>query len=231
MCGTSIKGLPADERPRERLIAGGAAAVSSAELLAILLGTGSRRGGSALELAQRLLAEAGGLRQLAAASAADLWRRKGIGPAKAVRLVAAFELGRRAAAEQARRAVIRGPADVAAVAGAALRDRRQEHFCVVLLNTRHHVLGIETVSVGSLDGTTVHPREVFREAIVRSAAAIALVHNHPSGDPTPSPDDIAVTGRLVEVGSLLGIPVVDHVVIGDGRYASLREWRPALFER
>lgn len=227
--GPSIKALPLAERPRERLIARGPAAVSTAELLAILLGSGEGRGVSALDLAGRLLAEAGGLRELAAAGVADLWRRRGIGPAKAVRLVAAFELGRRAAAEAAERTVIRGPADVAKLLGGTLRDLRQEHLCVVLLSTRNHVLGVETVSVGGLDGTVVHPREVFRTALLRSAAAVVLVHNHPSGDPTPSPDDVAITRRLVEAGRLLGVEVIDHVIVGDGRYASLRELRGALF--
>lgn len=232
-----VKDLPPAERPRERLLAGGAGGLSNADLLAILIGSGSGRSGeSALDLARRLLAmgagrgagraapgEADGLQWLASARAEELCRVRGIGPAKAAQLVAAVELGRRLAASRPARPRIQCPADVSRLLMAGLRDLDREHFYVVLLNTKHYVLGVDLISVGTLNGSLAHPREVFRAAIRRGAAALILVHNHPSGDPTPSPEDVQVTRRLVEAGRLMGIDVLDHVIIGDNCYQSLRE--------
>lgn len=232
-----VKDLPPAERPRERLLAGGAGGLSNADLIAILIGSGSGRGGeSALDLARRLLAmgaggdnagdgggDAAGLRWLASARAEELCRVPGIGPAKAAQLVAAAELGRRMAAARLARPRVRCPEDVSQLLLPGLRDLDREHFYVVLLNTRHYVLGVELISIGTLNGAMVHPREVFRAAIRRGAAALILAHNHPSGDPTPSPEDVQVTRRLVEAGRLMGIDVLDHVIIGDNRYQSLRE--------
>ena len=230
-----VKDLPPAERPRERLLAGGAASLSNADLLAILIGSGSGRGESALDLARRLLAlgaasgqgEAGsegdGLQWLAAARAEELCQVPGIGPARAAQIAAAVELGRRLAAARPSRPRVRCPEDVSRLLMAGMRDLDREHFYVVLLNTKHYVVGVDLISIGTLNGSMVHPREVFRAAIRRGAAALILVHNHPSGDPTPSPDDVQVTRRLVEAGHLMGIDVLDHVIIGDYRYTSLRE--------
>jgi len=214
---------PAD-RPRERLTAGPASALSAHELLAILLGSGGR-GRSALDLASEMLVRYGGsLRRLGAAEPGELVTTPGIGPARACALVAAFELGRRAAAEPARRAArIQGPADVFRRLGPTLRDRRQEEFWAVYLDTQNRVISERCVTVGLLNSSLVHPREVFAPAIAQAAASVVLAHNHPSGDPDPSPEDLEVTWQLVESGRMLGIPVRDHVVIGDGRYISLLE--------
>ncbi len=193
------------------------------ELLSVILGTGSRAL-SATEVAGRLLAAFGSLQELGRAGPDQLACVAGIGPAKASAVLAAFELGRRAQAVPARRrASIRGPADVAALMAGRLRHLDREHFCTVLLNTRHEVLETVGVAVGGLDSAQIHPREVFKDAIRRSAAALILVHNHPSGDPEPSGDDLRITGRLEQAGRVVGIEVLDHVIVGDGRFVSLRE--------
>jgi DNA repair protein RadC len=219
----SVKGLPPEERPRERLLAAGAASLSSTELLAVLLGTGTRRA-SAAELAAGLLGAFGSLEALSQARPEELARQGGIGPSRACALLAAFELGRRLhTVPPARRPVIRTPRDVAALVGPQMRHLDREHFKAVLLNTRHEVLEVAAVAVGGLDAAPIHPREVFKEAIRRSAAAVILVHNHPSGEPEPSDDDLRITVRLARAGHLVGIAVLDHVIIGDGRFVSLRE--------
>jgi len=218
-----LRELPADERPRERMLRGGASVMSDSELLAILLRTGTRSE-SAVTLAQRLLADAGGLRGLADRSVEQLCERRGIGPAKALQLQAALELGRRMArAEWNAAPIIRSPKDVSAILMEEMRYLQQEHFVVLLLNTKNKVIGRETVSVGSLNAAVVHPREVFRAAVKRSAASVICAHNHPSGDPTPSPEDIALTHRLAEAGRVMGIEVLDHLIIGEQAYVSLKE--------
>ena len=193
-------------------------------MLAVLLGSGGA-GRTALDLALEVLVRYGGsLRRLGAAEPCELATAPGIGPARACALVAAFELGRRAAAEPARRdSRVQGPADVFRRLGPALRDRRQEEFWVLYLDTQNRVICERCVTVGLLNSSLVHPREVFAPAIARAAASVVLAHNHPSGDPDPSPEDLEVTWQLVESGRLLGIPVRDHIVIGDGRYISLLE--------
>jgi DNA repair protein RadC len=219
----SVKGLPPEDRPRERLLHHGAGALSSAELLAVLLRSGTRRAGVA-ELAGRLLAAFGSLEALSRAHPGELVRQSGVGLAQAGAVLAAFELGRRVhSAPPARRPVIRAPADIAGLLGPRMRHLDREHFQAVLLNTRHEVLEIASVAVGGLDAAPIHPREVFKEAVRRSAAAVILVHNHPSGTPEPSGDDLRLTGRLAEAGRVVGIAVLDHVIIGDGRFVSLRE--------
>lgn len=218
-----IKRLPPEERPRERLLRAGPEGLSSPELLALLLqtGTAARR---VSEVAGRLLASFGSLEALSLARPVELVRENGIGPAKACAVLAAFELGRRVRlAPPARRPVIRTPGDVVAVVGAQMRHLDREHFRAALLNTRHEVLDIVTIAVGGLDSAPIHPREVFKEAIRRSAAAVILIHNHPSGNPEPSRDDLRITGRLVEAGRVVGIDVLDHLIIGDGHFISLRE--------
>ena len=240
----TIKDFPEEERPRERLLRHGPRALSNTELLAILIRTGTRRD-TALGLARRLLRlghegaatcqgdplePPDGLRYLAGASFEELARVQGIGPAKAAQILAAIELGRRLATTGGPRAVIRSPSDARNLLSAEMRDLDKEHFRAILLDTKNQVLGVETVSVGSLDSSLVHPREVFKGAVKRSAAAIILVHNHPSGDPTPSGDDIRITRQLIQAGRIMGIEVLDHLILGEGRYLSFREqgiaWEP-----
>ena len=219
-----IKEWPGPERPRERLQIAGPAALSLRELLGILIGSGTE-GRSAVDVAGDLLKGAdGSLRRLASAPPVELQRVRGVGPAVAARLAAALELGRRLAREgPTDRTRIRGPADVYERCAPSMRDLLQEEFRVLLLNTQHAVTREVVVTQGILDASVVHPREVFKAAIVESAAAVILVHNHPSGDPTPSPEDREVTRQLVAAGRILGIPVLDHVIIGDARYVSLVE--------
>lgn len=224
MASYAIKRWPARERPRERLHEEGAGALASRELLAILIGSG-REGTSAVDIAGELLQRSdGSLRRLAAATAAELGAVPGVGPAVAARVSAALELGRRLAREgPMERTRVAGPRDVYDRCAPSLRDQKQEEFRVLLLNTQHAIVREVVVTRGTLDMSVVHPREVFRTAIQESAAAVILVHNHPSGDPAPSAEDRAVTRQLAEAGRLLGIPVLDHVVIGDGTYVSFVE--------
>ncbi len=219
----AIRELPSSERPRERLQNHGPAAVSTAELLAIQLRTGTQER-SALGLAELLLSRFEGLRGVANASIEELSRIKGIGPVKAVQIAAAVELGRRLALfSDDEKPTIRGPQDVANLLLPELRDAHKEHFKSLLLNTKNQVLKAVTVSVGILDSSLVHPREVFKDAIAVSAAALIVAHNHPSGDPTPSVEDKRVTERLAEAGQLLGIELLDHIIVGDNRWVSLKE--------
>ena len=220
----SIREMPRTERPRERLKDLGAHALSSAELLAILLGTGAG-GRSALSVGQTMLAGAGGsLRRIAAHPVAALTSVDGVGTARAVAIHAALELGRRMAAESREEgAPVRSPRDVYTLFASRLEDLAVEEFHVAVLDSQHRLERDITITRGILNSSLVHPREVFREAIAERAAAIVLVHNHPSGDPTPSADDRAVTEQLVAAGRLLDIPVHDHVIIGRGRYVSFAE--------
>lgn len=218
-----IAQLPPEERPRERLMHAGAGMLSVTELLALIIATG-RRGESSIRVAERLLSHAGGLRELLDADAAELQQVAGIGPVKAVTILAALEMGRRISALEG--VVLRrigSPEDAAGYLMDRLRFLKKEHFVALHLDTKHQILGEEVVSVGSLNASIVHPREIFKTALKRSAAALICAHNHPSGDPTPSEEDIAVTERLVAAGRILGVQVLDHIVIGDKRFVSLRE--------
>jgi len=219
-----IAEMPPAERPRERLTRLGASALSAVELLALLLGSGGN-GKSALDLAQQVFARTGGsLRRLASSPVASIRAINGVGPAKAVVLHAALELGRRMAAEsRSTGEPVSGPMDVYRLFAPRLEDLPVEEFHVAVLDTQHRLERDITVTRGLLSASLVHPREVFREAIAERAASIILVHNHPSGDPMPSPDDRKVTAQLVAAGRLLDIPVHDHVIIGRGRYASFAE--------
>lgn len=218
-----MKDLPVELRPRERFLTQGAGALSTAELLAVVLGTGARTR-SALDVATDLLGRHGSLGRLAGASPAELCETRGVGRVKALHLLAAFELGRRLSALPPQsRPSIRTPADVAAVVMDDLRFCDREHFVVLLLNTRHDLVGKSVLTRGGLASSPVHPRELFKAAVRESAAAVILVHNHPSGDPTPSRADLVLTARLCQAGRVMGIPIVDHVIIGDGRYESLRQ--------
>jgi DNA repair protein RadC len=219
----TIKELPEDLRPRERLAYAGAPALSTAELLAIILRTGGQ-GENVIRMAERLLTSFGGLAGLAQASYEELCQAHGLGPAKVTQIKAALELGRRLllAAPQ-ERAQIRSPADVANLLMLEMGLLEQEHMRTVLLNTKNQVIRISTVYTGSLNTAVVRIGEVFREAIRANCAGIIAVHNHPSGDPTPSPEDVRVTKMLVDAGKLLDIDVLDHLIIGRNRYVSLKE--------
>jgi DNA repair protein RadC len=215
--------VPAMERPRERLHHAGAAALSNAELLAILLRTGTAAE-SVLALAGRLLATLGGLEGLAKARFDDLTSLHGFGEAKAAQLLAALELGRRVSAVRGDALpVISGPEDAARLLRGEMAFLEQEHFRVLVLNTRNQVLAAPTVFVGSVNATAIRTAEVFREAVRRNAPSVIVAHNHPSGDPTPSPQDEQVTRALVSAGRALDIAVLDHVVIARDGHASLRE--------
>ncbi len=216
------------ELPRERLARSGAAALSDGELLALVLGTGHPCLGDARALAQALLARFGDLRAVLCAGTAELADQPGIGQARAARLLAVAELGRRLASERLDRgASITSSQTVFEHFGPLLVDERRELFCALLLDTKNRLLATVRISEGSLGASLVHPREAFRPAVREAAAAVLFIHNHPSGDPTPSAEDERVTVRLREVGDLLGIPVLDHVVVGHGAYYSFadNDWR------
>jgi len=218
-----IRDLPVEERPRERLQQYGAGMLSNAELLAILLRVGAR-GVSALRMADRLLRDLGGLAGIAKARLPQLSSQPGIGLAKAAQLQAAFELGKRlAAASEHGRPMVNSAADAAALVMEELRYLDQECLVALFLDTRNQLIRKKTLTMGTLTGSTAHPREIFKEAVTHSAASLIVVHNHPSGDPTPSKTDIALTDRLVKASQLIGIPLLDHLIIGDGKYASLKQ--------
>lgn len=219
-----IRELPASERPRERMRSLGAQALSTVELLATLVGSGPR-GSSAIASAHLVFEQCGGsLGRLAAMPLATLTRVHGMGPARASAIHAALELGKRMAGEAREAGMpMRGPGDVAAAFAPRLQDAPVEEFHVAILDSQHRLERDILVTRGLLNSSLVHPREVFREAIAERAAAVVLVHNHPSGDPTPSAEDRAVTRQLVAAGKLLDIPVHDHVIVGRGRYVSFAE--------
>lgn len=219
-----ITDLEASERPRERLAEVGADALSTAELLAILLRTGLP-GENAVQLGQRLLQTFGGLNGLRRASFQEVCSQHGVGEAKAAQIKAAIELGRRLRDddEEDDRRMIHSPKDAADLVMYEMAGLVQENLWVILTDTRNRVIGVEKLYQGSLNASTVRVGELFRAAIIRNAASILVVHNHPSGDPTPSPEDIALTRAVVQSGRLLDIQVLDHLVIGRGRYVSLKE--------
>jgi len=218
-----MKDVANHDRPREKLQRLGAAALGDNELVAVVLGNGSRAG-DALDVANRLLAQNNGLYGLARARPGELRGVPGVGVARASQILAAVELGRRTLIRRApERLKMQTPRELAAHLMPQYAAAAVEQFGIVMLDTRHRVLRIKIVSIGSIDMTVVHPGEVFREAAAASAAAIVLFHNHPSGDPTPSRDDLALTTRLINAGDIMGIDVVDHLILGDGRYFSLLE--------
>jgi DNA repair protein RadC len=218
----TVHDLPPSERPRERLLKFGIEALSTQELLAIILGRGIK-GESVLSTSQKLLTKFGSLKNLAQASVAALTTTKGIGLAKAAQIIAAFELGKRLdTPEKPSQEKIKNPEDIIRAVSKKLKGKKKEHFLLLLLDTRNHVISIQTISIGSLDSSIVHPREVFKEAISACAASVVFVHNHPSGDPEASEDDIKLTKRLVEVGEILGIEVLDHIIICDSNYLSMK---------
>lgn len=216
-----MKALPAEERPIEKGLFQGMENLSNTELLALIINTGTREK-SALSLAQEVIGHSRGIFYLREMTYEELMKIKGIGRGKAARILAAMELGKRIASKPSGRPVnISDSDDIAGLFMEEMRYCKKEIFKTLLLNSKGDVLSIETVSIGELTSTIVHPREVFLPAVKKSAAAIVLVHNHPSGDPTPSGEDIQTTCRLVECGKLLGVRVLDHLVIGDGKYVSI----------
>jgi DNA repair protein RadC len=218
-----ITDIKESDRPRERLAELGPQALSNAELIAILLRVGVA-GENAVQMGQRLLQNLGGLHGLHQATFVEMCAQHGLGEAKAAQIKAAIELGRRLAAQEPEeRPTIHSPADAAELVRYEMGALQQEHLRVILLDTRNRVLVVEKLYVGSLNASTVRVGEVFRPAIQRSAAALIVVHNHPSGDPSPSPEDVALTRAIVQSGKLLDIDVLDHLVIGHNRWVSLKE--------
>ncbi|MGQ9603730.1 MAG: RadC family protein [bacterium] len=215
--------LPADERPRERLISLGAESLSLTELLAIVLGSGVG-GKGAVELAQNLISIFGSADNLAKASVEKIASIRGIGIAKACRIRAAIELGKRIIkSNRMPTSKIKSPEDVADLVMDDMKHLDREHFKVILLDSKNAVVGIQTVSIGTVDSSLVHPREVLKPALEKSASAIILVHNHPSGSVSPSKEDILVTERFVRCCDILGIEILDHIIVGYQGYKSLRE--------
>jgi DNA repair protein RadC len=218
-----MKDLSLDDRPREKLSRNGAAALGDNELVAVVLGNGSRRR-DVLSVANELLAAHGGLHGLTRSTCDDLVRIAGIGRARAAQIIAALELGRRTLAHApSERIQIRGPNDAASYLMPRFGSRGVEQFGIVLLDTKHRVMRTTVLTVGTLNSSIVEPRDVFREAAIGGATAIVIFHTHPSGDPTPSPEDADLTRRLAAAGVLMGIDVVDHVILGDSQYFSFKE--------
>ncbi len=218
-----MKDLAPHDRPREKLTRLGAGSLGDNELLALVLGSGAR-GVDALEVANRVLSCAGGLQGLTRSGAGELRQVPGIGMVRAVQVLAAVELGRRTLVRApSDRARMHTPGEIAAHLLPLYGAAPVEQFGVALLDTRHRLTRVRVISLGSLDSTVVHPREVFKEAVSASAACIVLFHNHPSGDPSPSPDDVALTRRMLNAGDLMGIDVLDHVILADQRYYSFWE--------
>lgn len=218
----TVHDLPLSERPRERLLKLGSEALSSQEILALILGRGIK-GESVIVTAQKLLTKFGNLRNLASASVEELTQIKGIGPAKAAQIKATFELGKRLEDSSSEgKITVKSPEDAIKAAKSQLKGKRKEHFVVLCLDTRNHLINTHKISIGSLDCSIAHPREVFKEAISSCAASVIFMHNHPSGDPTPSEDDIKLTKRLVEAGEIIGIDVLDHIIICDRDHLSMK---------
>ncbi|MEI3605834.1 DNA repair protein RadC [Pseudogracilibacillus sp. SE30717A] len=225
MTSISIKmrDVPKEERPRERLIKYGESHLSNQELLAILLGSGTQNE-SVMDLSNRVLMHFEGLKLLSDATIEELTSIKGIGNAKGIIILAALELGRRINRyKPEEKYIIRSPEDGADYVMEEMRNLNQEHLVVLFLNTKNQIIHRQTIFIGSLNASIVHPREIFREAVKRSAASIICAHNHPSGDPSPSKEDIHVTRRLVEAGKIMGIELLDHLVIGNNSFTSLKE--------
>lgn len=217
-----IKEMPRHLRPRERSMDVGMNNLSDQELLAIIIRSGYREH-TAIDVSMNLLNRYGSLKNISQLTVEDLCKIKGIGIDKSIMLKAAFEIGKRSKFEKLEKKQILSSKDASLVLENNLRGLNKEHFIILMLNTKNFLLGVETVSIGSLNSSIVHPRELFKSAINKSAAAIILAHNHPSGDATPSREDIEVTKRIKSGGQLLGIDVIDHIIIGDNCYYSFKE--------
>jgi len=218
----TVHDLPLSERPRERLLKHGVEALSAQELIALILGRGIKDE-SVMVTAQNLLSHFNGLKNLAVASTEELTAINGIGPAKAAQIKAAFELSKRLDDyEEGKKTTLKSPEDVIKAVKAQLKGKKKEHFLVLSLDTRNHLINTRQVSIGSLDSSIAHPREIFKEAISSAAASVIFAHNHPSGDPTPSQEDTKLTKRLVEVGEIIGIEVLDHIIVCDKTHLSMK---------
>lgn len=219
----TVHDLPLSERPRERLLKLGSEALSAQEILALILGRGVK-GESVMVTSQKLLSRFGNLKGIANASIEELTQTKGIGPAKAAQIKAALELSKRLEADvnENPKPMLKSPEDVAAAVKRQLKGKKKEHFLVLCLDTRNRLINDRLISIGSLDTSIVHPREVFKEAVSSSAASVIFVHNHPSGDPEPSKEDVELTKRLVKAGEIIGIDVLDHVIVCNENYLSLK---------
>lgn len=219
----SIQDLPKEERPRERLLRRGSESVSTAELIAILLGSGLK-GKSVIALANELVSSFGCLRKLSEATVEELCQVKGIGQAKAIQLKACFTLGTRLSQQkQCAKYRIDNPVHAYNLVKEEMEREKREVFAIIMIDVKGYVINHEIISIGTLSNALIHPREVFYPAIRHKAMSIVLAHNHPSGDPTPSPQDLEITATLIEVGKLIGIHVNDHIIIGDSTYVSLRQ--------
>ena len=217
-----IKSLPMDDRPREKLIKNGANTLSDSELLAIILGTGSKKE-SVINVSNKLFSKYN-VKSLSRLSIGTLKKELGIGDAKACQVVACFELGRRLARFKAdKKPLIKDARSVAKIFIPEMSSLKKEHFKGIYLDSRKRIIREETIFIGSLNESVIHPREIFEIALNENAAALILLHNHPSGDPKPSSEDIEITKELVKAGDILGIPVLDHIIIGNQKYTSLRE--------
>lgn len=219
----TIKDLPENDRPRERLIKFGAEALSNEELLAIMIRTGTKNE-SAVFLANKIIKNGRGLNYLCSCTVQELSKIKGIGSAKAAQIIAAVELGKRIKNFRGGNIIkINSPEDAANLVMEDLRYLKKEYLRVIFLNTKNVVIDVKDVSIGNLNSSIVHPREIYYEAIRKSSSSIIVCHNHPSGDPTQSEEDVNVTRRLYDAGKLIGIDLLDHIIIGDGCYISLKE--------
>jgi DNA repair protein RadC len=220
----TVRDLPRSERPRERLIRFGADKLSSQELLALVIGRGIPQR-SVMTIAQELIARFGSIQGISNATITELSHIKGIGMARATQLKAVFELGKRQEIEKENNYEsydIRDPQGVVRAVRKTIKDKAKEHFKLILLNTRNKIIGLSTVSIGTLNASLVHPREVFKDAIRHSASSVVVAHNHPSGNPEPSEEDLKITRRLVDSGKILGIEVLDHIIIGKNAFISLK---------
>jgi DNA repair protein RadC len=219
----TVRDLPRQERPRERLQKFGPEALSAQELLALVIGRGIPKK-SVMSIAQELLTRFGNVKAISQATIEELSQIKGIGLAKAAQIKACFELGKREDLEiEMINFDIKNPESVVKAIRASIKDKAKEHFKLILLNPRNKIIRISTISIGTLNASLVHPREVFKDAIVHSAASVVLAHNHPSGDPEPSEDDIKITKKLVDSGKILSIEVLDHIIIAKNGFKSFKE--------
>ena len=219
----TVRDLPREERPRERLQKFGSEALSAQELLALIIGRGIPKK-SVMSISQELLTRFGNVKAISQATIEELSQIKGISLAKAAQIKACFELGKREELEpELINFDIKNPESVVKAIRASIKDKAKEHFKLILLNPRNKIIGISTISIGTLNASLVHPREVFKDAIVHTAASVVLAHNHPSGDPEPSEDDLKITKKLVESGKILGIEVLDHIIITKNGFKSFKE--------
>lgn len=218
----TIKSLPEDERPREKLLKHGVEKLSNVELLAIVIKSGVKNA-SALDISKQIISNKLGLTGLSDISIEELSEVKGIGLSKASEIIASIELGKRVLISKEEKYKISSPSDISSYLMREMGDLKKEHFNIVMLDNKNQIVEVHNVSVGSLNSAIVHPREVFKNAVRRSSASIILAHNHPSGNTSPSREDISITKRLIECGELMGIKVLDHIIIGKNEYFSFKE--------